>query len=133
MALAPRNNPADKGGNRSSVKSAAGKAAQRARNGTSSGSSGGAKRVQQYPSLDWTEVEDDVEHVVDLAMKVTQAQLGANGYFIMQCAIPASYAHAAIDAAMASNDAMLYVRMYRVSIDKFLEAMQEDEDDETTK
>jgi len=129
MGLAPRTAPADRGGNRSSVKGAAGQAARRARSGTNLGSSGTAKPLAKYPSLDWTEVEDEVEHVVDLAMKITQAQLGANGYFLLSCALPAAYAHAGIDAHLASNDGMLYVRMYKVSIERFMRALAEQEEE----
>jgi hypothetical protein len=132
MALAPRprTNAADKGGNRASVKGAAGKAEQRKRNKTASGSSGLIKPLAKYPSLAWEEVEDDVEHVVDLALKIQQAQLGANGYFLLSCALPAEYAHAGIDAHMASNEGMLYVRMYKVPISKFLERMMEEAEED---
>lgn len=128
MALAPRRptNPADKGGSRASVKSAAGKAEQRKRNKTASGSSGLIKPLAKYPSLNWEEVEEDVEHVVDLALKIQQAQLGANGYFLLSCALPAEYAHAGIDAHMASNEGMLFVRMYKVPVSKFLERMMQE-------
>lgn len=127
MGLAPRPNTGrDKGGGKSSVKSAAGKAAQRKRNGTKSGSSGLVKPMAKYPALDWSEVEEDADHVVDLAMKITQAQLGANGYFLLSCALPAEYAHAALEAAMQSNDSMLYVRMYKVDIGKFIKAMMDE-------
>lgn len=129
MPLAPRpSSSRDKGGSKSSVKSATGKAAQRARSGTNLGSSGQAKKLSNYPSLDWDTVADDVEHVTDLAMKITQAQLGANGYFLLSAALPVAYAHAGIDAHLASNDGMLYVRFYKVSVDKFLQAMMDDED-----
>jgi hypothetical protein len=135
MALAPRPSTGrSKGGGKSSVKSAAGKAQQRARNrangsGTKSGSSGLVKPMAKYPALSWSEVEDEVEHVVDLALKVTQAQLGANGYFLLSCALPTQYAHAALEAAMQSNDGMLYVRMYKVDIRTFLRAMMDEEED----
>lgn len=129
MALAPRN-PADKGGNRASVKSKEGKAEQRKRNKTASGSSGLIKPLAKYPSLDWEDVEDDVEHVVDVALKIQQAQLGANGYFLLSCALPAEYAHAGIDAHIASNEGMLYVRMYKVPVSKFLERMNEEAEDD---
>ncbi len=134
MPLAPRT-PSDAGGKRSSVKSAEGKATQRARareaaktSGekqlTKSGSSGAAKKMADYPSLDWEEVASDVIHITDLSAKVTQSQLGAHGYYTMLMAIPQAYAHAALDAAFASTDAMLYIRVYKVPIEAFLEKMQ---------
>lgn len=133
MALAPkapRNEPSNKGGNRSSVKSAEGKAAQRARNkeatGTQSGSSGAGKSISKYPALNWEEVEQDVRHVADFSAKITQAQLGSFGYFNMGMNLPESYAHAAIDAAMASRDAMVYIRVYQVPIDMFIERLQQE-------
>lgn len=127
MALAPRNaGPSNEGGKRASVKGKEGKAEQRKRNGTRSGSSGLVKPLAKYPSLDWEDVENDVEHVVDLAMKIQQAQLGANGYFLLSCALPAAYAHAGIDAHMASNEGMLYVRMYKVSPAMFMQRMIEE-------
>ena len=141
MPLAPRT-PSDAGGKRSSVKSAEGKANQRARTKeaakasgekqlTLSGSSGTAKRMADYPSLDWEEVASDVVHITDLSAKVTQSQLGAHGYYTMLMAIPQAYAHAALDAAFASTDAMLYIRVYKVPIEAFLEKMQRELDEAT--
>lgn len=131
MALAPRPSTGrDKGGGKSSVKSAAGKAAQRARNGTRSGSSGLVKPMAKYPALTWEDVEEEVEHVVDLSFKITQAQMGANGYFLLSCALPLEYGHAALEAAMQSRDGMIYARLYNVSVGAFLKRMMEDIEDE---
>jgi hypothetical protein len=126
MALAPRPRSTGETG-RTSVKSASGKAAQRARNkdskdkGTNnSGSSGAAKKLAQYPSVNWEDVEADLVHVTDISGKVTQSQMGAGGYYTMLVAIPMAYIHNAVDAALASNEGMLYIRMYKAPLSIYL-------------
>ena len=130
MPLAPRygrgagqSNAAETG--RTSVKSAAGKAKQRAR--TNSGSSGAATKLAKYPQVDWAGVEaDNPILVADIAGKVVQSQMGAGGYYTMLVAIPMAYIHQAVDAAIASQQGMLYMRMYQVPLRLFT-----DEDDST--
>lgn len=126
MPLAPRQRSSAESG-RGSNNSAAGQAAKRKRtreaNGTTNNKSVGvSQRMADYPGLDWATVENDVVHVTDIAGKVTQSQMGAGGYYTMNCAIPMSYIHEAIEAALASQQGMLYIRFYTVPIELFLEA-----------
>lgn len=118
--------------NQSSVASAEGKAAQRQRNKeagykrTSSGSTGTAKAISTYPQLDWSDVEDEVEHVADVAGKISQSQVGASGYMTVNISVPLAYAHALLDAHMASRTAMCYIRIY--GVDQSLFFSDDDED-----
>lgn len=80
---------------------------------------GTAQRLADYPSLDWEDVADEVVHVTDISGKVTQSQMGAGGYYTMNVAIPMSYIHAAVDAALASQDGMLYIRIYKAPLELF--------------
>lgn len=113
------------------MKSASGKAAQRARNkasgtGTHNGSSGAALKLANYPCVDWDQVEDEVVHVTDISGKVTQSQMGAGGYYTMLIAIPMSYIHNAVDAALASQEGMLYIRMYKAPLSLYVSDVDED-------
>jgi hypothetical protein len=112
---------------RSSVYNAEGKANQRARNGnaTRSGSSGAATEVKNYPSLSWEEVENDVEHVVDIAARMSHTQVGSAGQMVATLNVPLAYAHALLDAHMASRSGMIYVRIYNVPIERFIGAVGE--------
>jgi hypothetical protein len=116
-------------GNESSVRSAEGKARQRERNGnaTSSGSSGVAKGISKYPMLDWDEIEDEVEHVTDIAGKVSHTQVGTSGYMTIQISIPLAYAHAALEAHLASRQSMAYLRVYHVDQEAFFRKMAEEQ------
>lgn len=130
MGLAPRPRSAgEKGGGRSSVKGSEGKKAQRdARREAVSvgvGSSGAGKSVGKYPSLDWATVEDDVVHVCDLEGKITQAQATSFGYFSMGMHLPMAAAHAALDATIASQGGMVYVRVYTVPMELYIAKMEE--------
>ena len=88
---------------------------------------GVATRLADYPCIDWATVQDEVKHVTDISGKVTQSQMGAGGYYTMNVAIPMSYIHAAVDAALASQQGMLYIRIYTVPLDLFLEDDDEGE------
>lgn len=131
MPFAPKTrSPADQGGNRASTKSAAGKRAQRERNGnaTSSGSSGAAKKLKDYPEVDWSTVEDEVEHVTDISGKIVQSQLGAGGYYTMLVAVPKEYAPNALLAALKSQESMMYMRFYTVPL-RFFEPPEPTDDE----
>ena len=138
MALAPRidRSESDRGGKRSSVASSAGKAAQRARNGgskvtgTNSGSSGAGLAVRRMKGLDWEEIEDQAEHLCDIAAKISHTQVGASGTVTATINVPISYLHALQDAHIASLGAMVYLRVHHVPIDRFLEAEDDDEEGE---
>lgn len=135
MSLAPRHRaPSDK--NRTTVKSAAGKATQRARNkangvGSHSGSSGTAKPITQYPYLDWSEVVDDVVHVSDIAGRITQSQMGANGLYSVTMYVPKSYAHSVLDAALAQESGLMYIRLYHAPLYLF-DPVESDPDTDDT-
>lgn len=134
MALAPRPNLAPaKGGakkSKSSVSTARGKAAQRARNkgsatakGTTSGSSGQAKAISQMPKRLWEEIEDEVDHLCDIAGKISHSQVGASGWLVSTLNSPLEYAHDMLDAHMRARDGLVYIRVYYVDIDKYLGEM----------
>lgn len=112
-----------------------GKAAQREVNKANgqisrSGSSGKLLSASQYPMLDWATVESQVEWVTDLAAVITHTQVGASGTAIASIGVPISYAHALLDAHLASRDGMVYIRLYTVSFDLFVERLKADEEAE---
>lgn len=104
-----------------------GKAAQRARNASTgsgnAGSSGSATKIAQYPALDWSEVEDDVVHVVDFAANIAHTQVGASQHMTAQINVPLAYAHALLDAHMAAKQGIVYVRIYNVPKELFLQRL----------
>jgi hypothetical protein len=120
---------------KSSVKSAEGKARQRARNGnaTRSGSSGAAKALADMPKRLWEEVEDEVEHVCDIAGKISHSQVGNSGYLVSTLNAPLEYAHDLLDAHLLARDGLVYIRIYHVPVSAYLGDMgmpdDEDEDD----
>lgn len=113
------------------VKTAEGKAAQRARNsqGTTkparAGSSGMGLAIVSYPQLDWDEVEGEVEHVTDVAGVISHTQMGVSGNVTSQLNVPLAYVQAMTQAHMASRDGMVYIRIYKMSFDRFKERMLE--------
>lgn len=112
-----------------STDSAQGKAAQRARNSQTgsgnAGSSGSATKIANYPSLDWDEVEDEVVHVTDIAANIAHTQVGASQHMTAQINIPLAYAHALLDAHMASKQGLVYIRIYNVPKELFLQRLAE--------
>lgn len=121
MALAPRKQG---GQNRQRSKAADKdfKKEQRARNGTRSGSSGAGKKVSGLPKVEWSEIEETVDHVTDITGKISHSQVGASGLMSVTLQIPLEYAHNALSAHLASRDALVYIRVYGVSFEKFLKA-----------
>lgn len=140
MALAsrPSTTPA-KGGaerSRSSTDTAKGKAAQRARNKeagtvTRSGSSGKAKGIAKYPKRSWEELTagDAVQHVCDIAGKISHSQIGGNGYLVSTLNSPMEFAHDLLDAHMKCQDGMVYIRVYHVPVEAYLSGWSEEEGD----
>lgn len=136
MAFAPRI-PADTGTtpskSKSSVKSASGKAAQRARNKangsvTGSGSSGAALRIAKAPKRMWEEIEDDVTHLTDVAGKISHSQVGSSGYLISTLSVPLEYAHDLLDVHLKARDGLVYIRVYYVSLEDYLGPMEDMEE-----
>lgn len=72
-----------------------------------------------YPHVDWSEVEDVVEWVTDVVGKMSHSQVGSTGNVVTSINSPKAYAHATLDAHLASMDSMVYIRIYRVSHDFF--------------
>lgn len=108
------------------------KADQRARNKaagsvTRSGSSGVGLRTKKWPHLDWKEVQDDVEWVTDIAGVISHTQVGAAGQVTMLVSVPLAYAHAVIEAHAAGQGGSLFIRVYNVPVEKFMEAMEHEE------
>lgn len=124
MALAPR----VKQPSRSSVATAAGKRAQRARNRvpgvkpTSSGSSGAALAIKDAPKRLWDEVKDEVVHVCDIAGKLSHSQIGNSGYMTATLNSPLDYAHDLLDAHIKGRDGLVYIRIYHVPLEAYLSA-----------
>jgi hypothetical protein len=134
MALAnrPKATPPKGGGtrSRSSTDTAIGKAEQRARNKaagsvTGSGSSGKAKGIAKFPKRTWEELvgedqADLIEHVTDIAGKISHSQIGGNGYLVSTLNSPMEYAHDLLDAHMKCQDGMVYIRVYHVPFSAYL-------------
>jgi hypothetical protein len=124
MALAPRARQQS----RSSVATAAGKRAQRARNKipgvkpTSSGSSGAALAIKDAPKRLWDEVKDEVVHVCDIAGKLSHSQIGNSGYMTATLNAPLDYAHDLLDAHISGRDGLVYIRIYHVPLERYLAA-----------
>ena len=120
-----------------STDSQEGKAEQRKRNVgadgkplTRSGSSGTATRVSAYPKVDWSEIEDEVQHLTDIAGKISHSQVGAGGQMVATVSVPLEYAHELLDVHMKARDGMVYFRMYYVDLATYLGDMDEDDDGE---
>lgn len=145
MAFAPKvtptppGTPADTGTraskSKSSVASASGKAAQRARNKasgagaiTNSGSSGAALRIAKAPKRMWEEIEDDVVHLTDVAGKISHSQVGSSGYLISTLSVPLEYAHDLLDVHLKARDGLVYIRVYYVSLEDYLGPMEDMEE-----
>ncbi len=92
------------------------------REGNHAARSAPMKEVAQYPSLDWADVEDEVEHCADFAAKFMQSQIGHKGILTITMTIPTEYLHAAMDAHENSAAGMVYIRVYHVDEDMFREA-----------
>lgn len=141
MALAPRKTPPktppkqveqppnqpDKPVIRDSGLGKEGKRAQRSRNKdsptaklTTSGSSGQAKQIAQFPKIPFTDVEDDVQHLCDIAGRISHSQVGNTGWLTSTLNVPLEYAHDVLEAHMASKAGMVFMRLYYVSIDDYL-------------
>lgn len=119
---------------RSSVASADGKAAQRKRNVdangkplTRSGSSGVAKQTAHLPSRLWEEVADEVEHLTDVAGRISHSQVGSAGQMVATLSVPLEYAHDLLDVHLKARDGMVYMRLYYVSLADYLGELDDDE------
>jgi hypothetical protein len=106
-----------------------GKARQRANNAdsptkhlTTSGSSGMAKSVASYPKIPFEELEEDglLRHLCDIAAKMSHTQVGSSGWQTASLNVPLEYAHDVLEAHMASQQGMLFFRVYFVPVEAFL-------------
>lgn len=128
MGLAPKSS-------RSTVSQAAGKKAQRARNkaaggGSRSGSSGAALAIAHMPKRLWEEVENEVEHVCDIAGKISHSQIGASGFLVSTLNSPLEFAHDLLDAHIKARDGLCYIRIYHVPLSAYLGSMAGEGEDE---
>lgn len=132
MALAPRpghaTNPST-GQHRDSGLSKEGKRAQRARNKgsdtahlTNSGSSGKALAVAQMPKIDFADIEDLVVPLCDIAAKLSHTQVGSSGWMSATLNVPLEYTHDVIEAHLASQQGMVFMRVYYVPTDDYMRA-----------
>lgn len=121
------------------VKGAEGKAEQRKRNVgpdgkplTRSGSSGAATKVSAYPAVDWEDIEDEVQHLTDVAGRISHSQVGAGGQMVATVSVPLEYAHSLLDVHMKARDGLVYFRMYYVDLATYLgdDGSDDDEDDD---
>lgn len=80
---------------------------------------GRVTELNSWPMLDWETVGGEAEHIADLSAKFTQSNVGHQGILNMTMAIPVAYAHAAVDTHLASQDGVVYIRVYRVSMESF--------------
>lgn len=117
---------------KSSVSSAEGKARQRARNkgGSRSGSSGAAQAIAELPKRLWEEIEDEVEHLTDIAGKISHSQVGNSGYLVSTLNSPLEYAHDLLDAHLQARDGLVYIRIYHVPVSAYLGEMDLPDEDE---
>ncbi len=135
MALPPRpsfaTNPTT-GQTRDSGLGKEGKARQRERNKgsdtahlTTSGSSGKAKAVAQLPKIDFADLEDVLVHLTDIAGKMSHTQVGSSGWQTSTLNVPLEYAHDVLEAHLASQQGMLFFRVYYAPMEAFLPAEEE--------
>jgi len=117
---------------KSSVSSAEGKARQRKRNkgGSRSGSSGEALSIADMPKRLWDEVEEEVEHICDIAGKISHSQVGNSGYLVSTLNSPLEYAHDLLDAHLKARDGLVYIRIYHVPISAYLGEMDLPDEEE---
>jgi hypothetical protein len=114
-----------------------GKARQRDRNAasphkglTTSGSSGSAKYVAQMPKVPFEDVEDVLVHLCDISGKMSHTQVGSSGWQTSTLNVPLAYAHEVLEAHLAAQQGMLFLRVYYVPIEAFLPPELEDDDGE---
>jgi hypothetical protein len=131
--LAPRpgraTNPTT-GQTRDSGLGAAGKKEQRSRNKGSdtahltknSGSSGKALAVAQLPKIEFDDVADIVVHLCDIAAKLSHTQLGSSGWLSGTLNIPLEYSPEVVAAHLASQQGMVFMKVYYVPMSDYLEA-----------
>lgn len=121
-----------------SVKTAEGKARQRARNSvgglSTSGNSGSSGIVKQFLTkaerLEFEEHEEELEHIVDILGVVTHSQVGNSRGMIVTLTIPVEYAHDAVEAHLRSQGQLAYLRIYTASMDIFDGEGEEDDSQE---
>jgi hypothetical protein len=95
---------------------AAQKARQRARNGTGAGSSMISTIADQMQRIEWEDIEDVAEHVVDMQALFQSGQIMANRAVTGTLVAQKEWAHEMVDAALASQGHAVYVRFYRVPL-----------------
>lgn len=138
MALAPRPGFATNettGQTRDSGHGKEGKARQRANNKgganthltQNSGSSGNAKAVSQFPKIDFEDLEDLLVHLCDIAGKMSHTQVGSSGWQTSTLNVPLAYAHDVLEAHLAAQQGMLFMRVYFVPMEAFMPAPEEDD------
>lgn len=114
-----------------------GKARQRERNAdspykklTNSGSSGTAKAIAQLPKVPFEDVEDIVQHLCDIAGKISHTQVGSSGWQTSSVNVPLEYAHDLLEAHLASQQGMVFLRVYFVPMEAFLPPDEGDDNGE---
>ena len=118
------------GQTRDSGLGAEGKAAQRARNKGSdsahltkgSGSSGKALAVARLPRINLDDIADITVHLCDIAAKLSHTQLGSSGWLSGTLNIPLEYSPEVVAAHLASQQGMIFMKVYYVPMEDYHEA-----------
>jgi len=127
MAKAPTNPRT--GQTRDSGLGAAGKKEQRARNKgsdtaklTTSGSSGKALAVARLPRINLDDISDITVHLCDIAAKLSHTQLGSSGWLSGTLNIPLEYSPEVVAAHLASQQGMIFMKVFYVPMEDYHEA-----------
>jgi hypothetical protein len=102
----------------------------RERHGTRSGSSGVTGLVAQMERHDYDDLKDDLVHGADLAGKVSDLRVYANGSVGLVITVPAEYAHEAMDVVQDSRHMFTFMRVYHVPRPMLLPPDGDDDGDE---
>lgn len=115
-----------------------GKARQRDRNKDSdtakltnnSGSSGKAKGISALPRHDFDEVFPLTTHLGDIAAKITHTQVGGTGWCSASLAVPLAYIPEIMEAHVASQRGLIFIRVYHIDIEDYMRGLTSDEEGE---
>jgi hypothetical protein len=74
------------------------------------------------PKIPFDDVAQDVTHLCDIAAKISHTQLGASGWCSSTLNVPLEYVHDVAEAHAASQQGMIFVRVYYVDTTAYLAA-----------
>jgi hypothetical protein len=106
---------------------------QRARNKQTGHQAAGSSMVTAIADsmmrVEFDEIEDIAEHVVDLQALFQSGQIMANRSITGTLVASKEWAHEMVDAALASQGHAVFVRIYRIPLDAVLPEPEMDSDD----